>query len=69
MAKRINVVRTFTYDVDNIVDSIRELNNDPSLDVSFDEVMELVNTWAREDLASPVSRYDLVFMDENGKEL
>ena len=69
MAKRINVVRTFTYDVDNIVDSIRELNNDPSLDVSFDEVMELVNTWAREDHTSPVSRHDLVFMDENGEEL
>lgn len=69
MVKRITVMRSFSYDVSEIVDSVKELNNDPSLEVNFDEVMQLVNTWAAEDLTSPISRHDLVFMDENGEEL
>jgi hypothetical protein len=69
MVKRIRVTRSFSYDVSEIVDSIKELNNDPSLEVNFDEVMQLVNTWAMEDFTSPISRHDLVFMDENGEEL
>ena len=69
MPKRINVIRTVSYDVAEIVDSIKELNNDPSLEVRFDEVIELVNTWAGEDLTSPISRHDIVFMDENSEEL
>jgi hypothetical protein len=69
MPKRINVIRNFSYDVAVIVDSIKELNNDPSLEVNLDEVIQLVNTWAIEDFTSPISRHDLVFMDENGEEL
>ena len=37
--ERINVIRTFTYDVVAAKESIREIHNDPELEVSDDEVM------------------------------
>lgn len=67
--ERINVIRTFTYDVVAAKESIREINNDPALEVSDDEVLEMVSEWAYEDMRSAPSRHELIFQDENGEEL
>ena len=67
--KTIVVTRTFTYDVDEVKRSIREINNDLALEVSDDEVLDLVNEWAYEDMQSPATRHDMVFLDENGSPL
>lgn len=67
--KKIVVSRTFTYDVNEIKQSIRDINNDPGLSVSDEEVFDLVNEWAHEDMRSPASRHDITWSDEDGKEL
>lgn len=64
--KTIVVTRSFTYDVEEVKRSIREINNDPALEVSDDEVLDLVNEWAYEDMRSAPTRHDMVFLDEDG---
>jgi hypothetical protein len=61
--------RTFTYDVEEVKNSIRDINNDPTLEVSFEEVCNLVYEWAYEDMRSPASRHDLTFVNENNEEI
>jgi hypothetical protein len=67
--EKINVIRTFTYDVESVKESIREINNDPGLEVSDDEVMEMVAEWAYEDMRSAPSRHELIFQDEDGNDV
>lgn len=67
--EKINVIRTFTYDVASVKESIRELNHDPELEVSDDEVMDLVSNWAYEDMRSEPSRHELIFQDEDGNDV
>lgn len=67
--ERINVIRTITYEVEAARQAIRDENNDPTMEVSDDDIMELVSEWAREDMMHPPSRHDVVFQDENGEEL
>lgn len=64
--RKIIVHRTFTYDVGEIIQSIRDINNDPELNVSDQEVWELVSEWADEDMRSPASRHDITWTDEDG---
>jgi uncharacterized protein (DUF849 family) len=65
----INVIRTFTYDVESVKESIRENNNDPGLEVSDDDVMEMVARLAYEDMRSAPSRHELIFQDEDGNDI
>ena len=67
--EKINVIRTFTYDVAATKESIREIHNDPELEVSDDEVLEMVSEWAYEDMRSAPSRHELIFQDEDGNEV
>ena len=67
--KYIKATRTFTYDVQEIVQSIRDINNDPELRVSDDEIWGLVSEWAYEDMRSPASRHELIWTDEEGNEI
>lgn len=66
MSRKIVVTRTFTYDVDEVKQSIRDINNDPELNVSDEEVWDLVYEWAYEDMRSPASRHDMTFTDDAG---
>jgi hypothetical protein len=59
----ITVVRSVTYSVEDIVASM------PSTPTDIQEVADWVQESAYVDLASPVSRHDLVFMDDEGNEL
>lgn len=69
MPTKIVCQRTFTYDVEEVKNSIRDINNDQTLEVSLEEVWDLVYEWAYEDMRSAPSRHDLTFVDEDGKEI
>lgn len=66
---RVTVTRSFTYDVEEIKNSIRQINNDPEQEVTDDEVLELIESWVQEDMRSPISRHELVYTDDEGQEL
>ena len=71
MPEKINVIRSITYDVSSIVDSLKEMGEE---DINIDSVMEYIEDWVSEDMASPISRNDITYLDdtyldENGVEL
>tara|TARA_R110000868_G_scaffold160864_2_gene390694 strand:+ start:516 stop:767 length:252 start_codon:yes stop_codon:yes gene_type:complete len=65
LPEKINVIRSITYDVPSIVDSLKEMGED----INIDSVMEYIEDWVSEDMASPISRHDITYLDENGQEL
>ena len=67
--KKIVVTRTFTYDVQEVMNSIRDVHNDQKMKLTLDDVWDLVSEWAHEDMRSPASRHDLVWLDENGNQI
>jgi len=66
LPERINVIRTVTYYVPDIVASLEDMGEE-SIDIG--RVMEYIEDWVAEDLTSPPSRHDVVYQDENGEEL
>lgn len=66
LPERINVIRTVTYSVPDIVSSLEELGEE---NVDIDKVIDYIADWVEEDMAAPVSRHDIVYQDENGAEL
>ena len=66
LPERINVIRTATYYVPDIVASLEDMGEE-SIDI--DRVMEYIEDWVEEDMRAPISRHDVVFQDENGGEL
>ena len=69
LPERINVIRTVTYEVLPIVEDIRTMLDDPHHTPDLEEIIDYIHEWVYEDMASPVSRHDLVYQDENGEEL
>ena len=68
---RINVMRVFTYDVDVIVQQLREDNrvgDDDDLELTLDDVLERVQLIAEEDFNSPIRLKELLFSDEHGND-
>jgi hypothetical protein len=66
LPERINVIRSVTYDVAGIVDSLKELGEE---EIDIDKVMEYIEDWVEEDMRAPISRHDITYLDENGQEL
>lgn len=66
MPKTVTVTRSFTYDVNDIIESMKEMG---IINPSWDDVESQINDWAHEDMCSPISRHDLVWLDENENEL
>ena len=66
LPERINVIRTVTYYVPDIVASLEDMGEE-SLDI--DRVMEYIEDWVEEDMRAPISRHDITYQDENGQEL
>jgi hypothetical protein len=66
LPERINVIRTVSYYVPDIVTSLEEMGME---DIDLDVVMEYIQEWVYEDMSSPPSRHDIVYQDENGNEL
>lgn len=68
---RINVMRVFTYDVDTIIQQLREDNrvgDDDDLELTLDDVLERVQYIAEEDFNSPLRLKELLFNDEHGND-
>jgi hypothetical protein len=63
MPKRINAIKTVTYDVPAIVESLEGMGME---DIDFDVVMEYIQEWVYEDFGHASG---IVFQDENGEEL
>ena len=66
---RITVMRVFTYEVDAIVEQLREDNrvgNDDNLELTLQDVFERINLHAEEDFGAPLSGGELLFTDEHG---
>jgi hypothetical protein len=66
---RINVMRVFTYDVEEIVRTIHEDNRgDADIEVTYDDVMEYIETLVEDDFRSNGIN-DLIFTDQDGDHL
>ena len=69
LPKTITTSRTFTYDVNSIVQAIVDMDYTRTHnDVTLEEVISQVIDWAYEDLRSPIEDDPQLF-DENGNEL
>ena len=66
MPERINVIRCITYDVSKVVEDLKEKEVEP---IDIDTVINYIHEWVEEDMRALISRYDLVYQDENGQEL
>ena len=69
LPERINAIRTATYNVASIVETIVEMNagDVKAEDVTLDEVLDIIAEWATEDLGS--KHMKVIYQDENGEEL
>jgi hypothetical protein len=63
MPERINAIKTVTYDVPAIVESLVEMGME---DIDFDVVMEYIQEWVFEDFGGDSG---IIYQDENGEEL
>jgi hypothetical protein len=63
MPERINAIKTVTYDVPAIVESLEQMGME---DIDFDVVMEYIQEWVFEDFGGDSG---IIFQDENGEEL
>jgi hypothetical protein len=72
--ERINVTKVISYDVEKVIEQIREDNRDSDneLEITLDDVIEMIHEMARDDFScgwghrTDVS--DLIFQDESGEE-
>ena len=63
LPERINAIKTITYDVPAIVESLEGMGME---DIDFDVVMEYIQEWVFEDFGGDSG---IVYQDENGEEL
>jgi hypothetical protein len=65
----INVMRVFTYDVEEIVRTIHQDNRgDADIEVTYDDVMEYVEMLVEDDFRSNGTK-DLLYTDQHGDNL
>ena len=63
MPEYINAIKTVTYDVPAIVESLEQMGME---DIDLDVVMEYIQEWVFEDFGGDSG---IIFQDENGDEL
>lgn len=66
-SKFITATRVFTYNVESIISDIQ--SGDSEMEVSDEEIMDIVDQWIEDDMRSPISRHELIVKDENGEDL
>jgi hypothetical protein len=72
--ERINVTKVISYDVEKVVEQIREDNRDSGneLEITLDDVIEMIHEMARDDFSCGWGHRtdvrDLIFQDEAGDE-
>ena len=69
LPKTISATRKFTYDVQQIVQELVDMDADLSHeDVTLEQVLDIVLDWVYDDFRSPVE-YDPELVDEEGNVL
>lgn len=68
LPERINAIKTVTYYVPDIVDSIRDMNDDPNYEPSLYEVIGQIEDWIEEDLGGGNAN-SIILQDENGNDI
>ena len=63
LPERINAIKTFTYDVPAIVESLEGMGME---DIDLDVVMEYIQEWVYEDFGDDSG---VIYQDEDGEEL
>ena len=63
LPERINAIKTVTYDVPAIVESLDQMGME---DIDLEVVMEFIQEWVFEDFGGDSG---IIFQDENGDEL
>jgi hypothetical protein len=66
LPERIHATRTITYVVSDIVDSLKEFNDDPDYTPTIQDVIEYVDDWLYDDFGD---NSGVRLQDENGNEL
>jgi len=74
LPERINAIKTVTYDVTQIVESLQAMNDYGSrgdddvepYEPTIEEVLGYIEDWVFEDLGDS---YGVIYQDENGEEL
>lgn len=72
--ERINVIKTITYDTENIFNQIKEDNRSTGndIDIELDDIIEMIHNYANDDFSCgfghKTDMRELIFMDENGEE-
>jgi hypothetical protein len=67
MPESITAMRATTYNVEQIIQDIAEVEERPIESVTLDEVMDRIADYATEDLAS--SRNVIIYQDQDGGEI
>lgn len=69
LPRRITAMRSVTYDVDEIRETLNGLNDNPKLE----DIMEVIESYVVDDLSCgwghEVRLKDIIFQDENGDEI
>lgn len=66
MPSRLTATRSFTYNVDEMLDSFYEFCGEYP---TQDEALDMISEWYNEDLRSPLSRQEVTLIDpETGDE-
>ena len=68
LVKKINATRFATYDVTKIVQDILDGDTERTIDsITLDEVMNIVEEYATEDLGSAYK--EIIYIDQDGQEI
>lgn len=67
MPKVVTITRSFTYDVEEVINTLKEVLDTDS--PTWEDVEELINGWVHDDMSSNIGRNELVWTDEEGNEL
>jgi hypothetical protein len=64
LPKRINVIKTVSYDVDRIVNDLKEMGREEEITIQV--ILDYIQDWVDEDFGE---NSELIYQDENGGEL
>lgn len=72
--ERINVIKVISYDVEKVINQIKEDNRDSGeeLEITLDDVIEMIHEYTKDDFSCGwghrINVDDLIFQDENGEQ-
>jgi len=68
LPEKINAIKTITYDVAGIVESLVGENDIRPDEITIDMIMDKIEDWVEEDFAHDVADVT-IYQDENGTEI